>query len=144
MAIIVSDWKITFDLGGASEFQLCDWGADLDDELHLPWAQATEVSKPMGGAAEINFGRGSVGTSFTVGVYKTHATMAAARNWLLAHSAAVPAGVSKTLTVAVKDGSTFTLANTVIADGDRMIVPRTALPKTWVKYNLRGGKFVIV
>lgn len=143
MAIIISDWTITFDLGGSSAFVLATIGDDLDEEVAFPWAQATDVSKPMRAAVVTNFGRGLVETSFTLGVYKTHATMATARNWLLAHCAAVPTGVAKTLTIAVNGGATYTMASTVMDGGDRRIVVGGP-PKTWVQYKLRGGKFAVV
>jgi hypothetical protein len=144
MAFISSNWKITFDLGGANAFQMVNWGDEIDEEIAFPWSQAVDTSKPMRGAAVAKFGRGRVETGFTVAVWKTHATHQAARNYLLAHAASLPLGMAKNLRIDVKDGSSYLLSTAVIASGDGRMVPAVGVIRTWVQYKIEGGKFSIV
>lgn len=143
MAFIVSNWKITFDLGGASAFQMVDWGDEIDEEISFPWSQSVDTAKPMRGAAATKFGRGAVETAFSVGVWKSHANQQTARNYLLAHAASLPLSVAKNLRIDVKDGSSYLLSTAVIASGDGRMVTAGAV-RTWVQYKIEGGKFTIV
>ena len=144
MAFISSNWKITFDHGGANAFQLVNWGDDIDEEIAFPWAQQVDTSKPVRGAVVAKFGRGRAEMSFTVSVWKTHATHAAARNYLLAHAASLPLGMAKTLRIEVQGGSSYNLSTAVIASGDGRMAVGGGLIRTWVQYKIEGGKFTIV
>lgn len=141
---ILSNWKITFDHGGASAFELCSWTDEIDEELSLPWAQKVDTGTPLRAAAATKYGRGAVETSFTLGVWKTHATHAAARNYLLAHAASLPMGMSKALRIDVSGGNSYSLSTAVIASGDGHLVPALGVIRTWVQYKIEGGKFSIV
>jgi hypothetical protein len=144
MAFISSNWKITFDLGGANAFQLVTWGDEIDEEIAFPWAQGVETSKPLRGAAAVKFGRAQVEMSFSVGVWKSHANQQTARNYLLAHAASLPLGMAKNLRIDVKDGSSYLLSTAVLVSGDARMVPAVGVVRTWVKYQVEGGKFSIV
>ena len=144
MAFISSNWKITFDYGGGSAFELVAWGADLDEEIAFPWSQVVDTSKPMGAAAATKFGRGKVETTFSIGVWKTHATHAAARNYLLAHAASLPLGMAKPLRIDVQGGSAYLLSTAVIASGDARMAVGGGLIRTYVKYQIEGGKFAVI
>jgi hypothetical protein len=144
MPFIVSDWKITFDHGGASAFELCAQGDEIDEEIAFPWSQSVDTSKPMGGAAVVKFGRAQVETSFTVAVWKSHATQKDARNYLLALTASLPLGMAKNLRIDVKAGNAYLLSTAVIAGGDMRMVPAVGVVRTWVQYKIEGGKFSVV
>ena len=144
MAFIVSNWKITFDLGGASECQLLNWGDEIDEEISFPWSQTVDTGKPMGGAAAVKFARAAVETTFTFGKWKAHADQATARNYLLAHAAGLPMGVAKNLRIDVLSGASYLLGTAVIASGDGRMVPSLGVVRTWNQYKIEGGKFTIV
>ena len=144
MSFISSNWKITFDLGGASAFQLVDYGDELDDEISFPWSQGVDTARPMRATVVTRYARGAMETTFTVGVWKNHATQIAARNYLLAHAASLPLGVTKALRIDVYGGSSYTLSTAVIASGDGRMVPALGVVRTWVQYKIEGGKFTIV
>lgn len=149
MAFIASNWKITFDLGGASAFQLVDFWEEIDEELKFPWAQGVDTAKPLGARSALKFARGGADMAFTLGKWQTHATQAAARNYLLSHAASLPIKKTKVLTVEVYGGESFELSTAVIASGDGQVVPN--LPgvggvgvRTWIQYKVEGGEFTIV
>lgn len=143
-SFVGSNWKITFDYGGANAYQLLDYGDEIDDEIAFPWSQTVDTSKPLRVAAAVKFGRGAMETGFTVGVWKTHANQLTARNWLLAHAAGLPLGMAKTLRIDVYGGASYSLSTAVIVSGDGRMVPGTGPVRTWVKYVIEGGKFSLL
>lgn len=142
--IVSSNWKVTFDYGGSSAFELCTYGDDLDDEISFPWSQQVDTAKPARAAASTKYGRGRVEMAITLGVWKTHATHAAARAYLLAHAASLPLGVAKNLRIDVYGGASYQLSTAVIASGDGRMATATGVIKTWVQYKIEGGKFSVI
>lgn len=144
MGFVSSNWKITYDLGGGSEYQLLNWGDEIDDEISFPGQQSVDTGKPIGGAAAVKFGRGQIETQFSFAKWKTHADQATARNWLMELAAAIPTGVSKNLRVDVYGGSSYLLNNAVIVSWDPRMVPGSGAWRTWTKFQIEGGKFAVI
>ena len=144
MAFVLSNWKVTFDYGGANAFELCNFTDELDDELQFPWTQQVDISKPTRARAAVKFGRGRVETTLTLGVWKSFSTHAAARNYLLAHCASLPLGMAKGLRIDVSGGSSYLLSTAVLASGTPKMTCAVGTIRTWVQYVIQGGTFSIV
>ena len=140
MAFVVSNWRVRYDVTGPSAFTLVNFLDEIDEELEIPWSQRVDTSKPMRGAGAKKFGRSQVETTLTLGVWKIHATHAAARNYCLAQAATVPTGVSSSLSIEVKDGEIYYLPDCVIAGGMPKMMRGEGPIRTWVQYKLEGGK----
>ena len=140
MPLTQSDWTIIHDPDGASPKTLVAIGDFLDDEMGLPWQQQTGKSLPKGADAGRIFGRKAVTTTLRFAVFKTHASHAAAREWLLELAANTPLH-AEDLTIAVNGGKTYALSDAVIGSGEPRMVPGIGEIRTMAAYNIEGGIF---
>lgn len=140
MPLTKSDWTIIHDPAGTSPVTLVTTGDWLDDEIGLPWQQQTGRSLPKGADAARMFGRKAVATTLRITVFKTHASHAAAREWLLELAASTPLHAAD-LTIAVNGGKTYALSDAVITGGEPRMVPGVGEIRTMAAYQIEGGIF---
>lgn len=138
--MVRSNWRVTFDHGGTYAMVLLDHGDDMDEELAFPWAQRVDTATPMRAAAALQYARNAVETTLQLAVYRTHASHAAARNYLLAHAASLPLGVTRAVRFDVLGGAAYSLSSAAIASGDGRMVVNTGAVRTLTKYTINGGK----
>ncbi len=140
---IRSRWKITFAPGTGDAVVICDFDDSLQDEL--PWSgrQRVDVARPLEGAGVTNFARKGVEEDVTVVVEKDHASIAAAREYCIAHAIALPMGVTSFLQVEVQGGAMYRLAGATIMDWSRQIVTRVGKHRTRWTYRFAGGAWSV-
>lgn len=142
--MVSSNWKITYDPTGGTPLLLVDFGTKIAEEFELPWNQSVQESPRLRAASMKFFGRGNVQNGVTFSVYKDHADDAAARNWMLAHAIALPALVTKTLKIEVKNGSGYLLAEAVVRSASSRMVPKAPVARTLTRYEITGSGLSVI
>lgn len=140
MAFVVSNWRIRYILSDTSEFLIVDFGDEIDEEIELPWSQRVDTFRPLRGTGVKKYGRDQIETTLSIGVWKIHATHAAARNYILALAASVPKGESKDVRIDVLGGNVYRLRNAAIVAGTPKMMSAGGAIRTWVQYKLEGGE----
>jgi hypothetical protein len=135
---VKSMWTVTFDPGGSNQLILVSDGDMLEEEIEIANRQDTEDGKYPGASNAEPATRGGITRDLELRVYKTHASLAAARAYVLSQSIAVPANTRATLRFVITGGNTYNLSNAVFTDWSVRPV-RTGVHKTLATYRLRGG-----
>lgn len=121
---VLSNYAMTWDIGGATELVLLTVGQEIDAELEFPWEQAHEDRRPVEGSGTDPLPRSLVSGSISFTAYKEHANDAAARQYVHDHRAEIHArrGLRKSVIVGWYGGSA-TYANAML----KSHVPRMAV-----------------
>ncbi len=138
--MISSFWSIVWDSGGATQWQVLNYGWDIGDELEWPWEQEHEDRQVVEGAGTEPLPRSLARGSLTLTYFKEHASQADAMDYILSHRAAMDGlrGLRKSLTITPKSGAaTVTIANAMLksANGRMSVDPdvaRTAFTYTFL------------
>ena len=136
--LIQSVWTITWDPGGSHQLVLVTAGDLIADEIRLKATQDTEEGKYFQANSAEPFARGGVMREVEITVYKSHASIAAARAYCFTCDLAVTPQVRATLRFAISGGNTYNLANAVF-DSWETVTDRIGIHRTITTYRLTGG-----
>jgi hypothetical protein len=136
--MVSSFWSIVWDSGGATQWQVLNYGWDIGNEVEWPWEQEHADRQVVEGAGTDPLPLGLSRGSLTITVYKEHASQADAMDYILVHRYSMQAriGIRASLTVTPKSGAmTVTIPQAIIKSANgRMHVEPEAVARTAFTY----------
>jgi len=139
MARLKSNWKITFDPGGADEVVIVDFDDYLVEAFKAPWSNKVEMSEPLEGESAVAFPQGQIKRDISLSVFKDHASFHACQDFCLIFDATLPLDIASTLKVEVQGGTGVVFSNAAFVSGSSVPVKGTGF-QSLTELKLVAGK----